>query len=303
MTESGKGKGETGNVRAEAPKGYVSRVLGPLLRILLGLAIAYAALLVLAWRFQHRLALPGARARLIPPAQAGMPDGEIVEVTTADGVRLRGWYLPASPTPNPRYLSPGLLWFYGNMETVSGLAPIVRWLRPPGTALLILDYRGYGESGGSPSERGLYADADAAWAYLTARPEVDSSRIAVYGRSVGSVPALHLATTRPVRAVILESPLSNAADMAREHYAFLPRFIVRLSMDNLERAARVAAPLLVFHGAEDDIAPVRMGRAVAEAGHARELVLIKGAGHNETYDVGGEEYRAKLRAFLRETLR
>jgi len=294
---------DAGNVREGAPKRYVSRVLPSLLRILLGLGVAYAVLLLLAWRFQGRLALPGSRARLIPPAQAGMPDGEIVDVNSADGVRLRGWYLPASPGPGSQVPAPGLLWFYGNMETVTGLAPIIRWLRPPGVAVLILDYRGYGESGGSPSEPGLYADADAAWAYLSARPGVDASRIAVYGRSVGSVPALHLATTRPVRAVVLESPFSNAVEMAREHYAILPRFIVRLSMDNLERAARLTAPLLVFHGTEDDIALPRMGRAVAEAGHARELVLIQGAGHNETYDVGGEEYRRKFLDFLAKTLR
>ncbi len=277
-------------------------MLAALWRILLGLVVAYLVVLLLAWRFQNRLALPGSRARLIPPVQAGIPDGEIVDVTTADGVHLRGWYLPPNPRPTTGG-APGLLWFYGNMENVSGLAPIVRWLRPPGIALLILDYRGYGESGGSPSEQGLYADADAAWAYLASRPEVDSARVAVYGRSVGSVPALYLATTRPVRAVALESPLSNAVDMAQEHYAFLPRFIVRLSMNNLERAARLNVPLLVFHGSEDVIAPPRMGRAVAEAGHARELVLIKGAGHNDTYDVGGEEYRNKLHRFLVETLR
>jgi dipeptidyl aminopeptidase/acylaminoacyl peptidase len=280
----------------------VTRVLQSVLRILLGLGIAYAVLLVLAWRFQHRVALPGARARLIPPAQAGIA-GEIVDVSTADGVRLRGWYLPPAPVSDPARPAPGLLWFYGNMETVTGLAPIIRWLRPPEVALLILDYRGYGESAGSPSEQGLYADADAAWTDLTTRPDVDPSRIAVYGRSVGSVPALYVATTRPVRAVVLESPFSSAVDMARVHYRFLPSFIVRLSMDNLERAGRLTAPLLVFHGTEDNIALPRMGRAVAEAGHARELVLIKGAGHNETYDVGGEDYRAKFLAFLAETLR
>ena len=277
----------------------MTRVLQSLLRVLLGLGITYAALLLLAWRFQHRMALPGARGRLIPPSQAGVA-GEIVDVTTADGVRLRGWYLPPALGPGP---AAGLLWFYGNMETVTGLAPIVRWLRPPDVALLILDYRGYGESAGSPSEQGLYADADAAWAYLTSRPDVDPSRIAVYGRSVGSVPALYVATTQPVRAVVLESPFSSAVDMARVHYRFLPSFIVRLSMDNLERAGRLTAPLLVLHGTEDNIALPRMGRAVAEAGHARELVLIKGAGHNETYDVGREEYRRKFLGFLAETLR
>lgn len=281
----------------------MTRVLPVLLRVLLGLAIAYAAVLLLAWIFQQRMALPGARGGLIPLARAGIADGDVVDVVTADGVRLRGWYLPPSPPPRSPHAAPGLVWFYGNLETVTGLAPIVRWLRPPGIALVILDYRGYGESEGSPSEDGLYADADAAWAYLAARPEVDASRIAVYGRSVGSVPALYLAVTQPVRAVVLESPFTNAAEMAHVHYPMLPSFIVRLSMNNLERAGRLTAPLLVFHGAEDTIAPPRMGRAVAEAGHAREFVLIKGAGHNETYDVGGEAYRQKLHQFLAETLR
>jgi fermentation-respiration switch protein FrsA (DUF1100 family) len=272
--------------------------MATLLRILVGLGLAYLAVLLLAWRFQERMALPGARARLIPPAQAGIPDGEIVTVTTADGVRLRGWYLPPAPAGKA-----ALIWFYGNMENVSGLAPIVGTLRPPGVALLILDYRGYGESNGSPSERGLYLDAEAAWTFLAGQPELDSNRIAVYGRSVGSVPALYLATSHPVRAVVLESPLTTAADMARVHYPFLPRFILRLSMNNLERAGRLTAPLLVLHGDRDQIAPPWMGRAIAEAGHARELVLISGAGHNETYDVGGAEYRRKLLAFLAQALR
>jgi len=271
--------------------------MGTVLRILAGLVIAYLVVLLLAWRYQERLALPGARARLIPPAQAGMPDGEMVTVTAADGVRLSGWYLPAAQGGKA-----GLIWFYGNMENVSGLAPVIRSLRPPDAALLILDYRGYGESDGTPSEHGLYLDADAAWTYLATRPELDSARIAVYGRSVGTVPALYLATSHPVRAVVLESPFTSAADMVRVHYPFLPRFVIRLSLNNRERARRLSAPLLVLHGDQDQIAPLWMGRAVAEAGHARELVVIKGAGHNETYNVGGAEYRRKLLAFLAQAL-
>ncbi len=281
---------------------YVSRVLLSVARILLGLGVAYLVLLVLAWRFQNRMALPGARGPLLAPEQAGIPDGQIVDVTTPDGEHLRGWYLPPDPRPTSGG-APGLLWYYGNMESVSGLGFLIRAFRPPGVALLILDFPGYGESSGSPSEHGLYATADAGWAYLASRPELDSTRIAVYGRSVGSAPALYAATTHPVRAVILESPLTTARDMARVHYPFLPRFILRLSLDNLERAGRLAAPLLLFHGDQDQIAPLWMGRAVAEAGHAREFVVIEGAGHNETYDVGGRAYREKLLAFLAETLR
>lgn len=278
-----------------------SRVLESALRVLAGLAIAYVVLAVLAWRYQEKLAFPAPRARLLDPAAVGIPDGQRVTLTASDGVRLHGWYLPPAPRPAAGR-APALLWFYGNMETISGLGSIIRDLRPPGTAVLILDYRGYGESEGTPTEVGLYRDADAAWEFLSAHADVDSARITVYGRSLGAAVALHLADTRPVRAVVLESPFSSAAEMAREHYRLLPSFIIRLSLDNVARASRLRVPLLVLHGTDDRIAPLRMGRAVAAAGRARELVLIEGAGHNDTYDLGGARYREKLHAFLRSTL-
>jgi dipeptidyl aminopeptidase/acylaminoacyl peptidase len=271
------------------------------LRIAAGVGVVYLALAALAWRYQEKLAFPGPRNRLADPARWGLADGRRVAVITADGLTLHGWYLPPAPGPSSGG-SPGLIWFYGNMETVSALGPVVRALRPPGTAVLILDYRGYGESEGEATEPGLYRDADAAWAFLVSQEAVDPQRIAVYGRSLGAAVALYLADTHPVRAVVLDSPFSTAAEMAREHYRMLPSFIVRLSLDNLGRASRLGAPLLVFHGTEDRIAPLRMGRAVAEAGRAQELVLLEGAGHNDTYDLGGRRYRDKLHAFLSSAL-
>jgi fermentation-respiration switch protein FrsA (DUF1100 family) len=274
-----------------------------LLRILAGLAVAYAVLVLLAWHYQEKLAFPAPRARLADPGAAGMSDGRRVTVLTSDGLQLSGWFLPPAPPPEPRTPAPGLLWFYGNFETVSSLAPLIWDLRLPGVALLILDYRGYGESEGKPTEPGLYKDGEAAWDFLASQAGVDSGRIAVYGRSLGAAVALHVATVRPVRAIVLDSPFSTGRDMARLHYPLLPSFIVRLSLDNVGRASRVQAPLLVFHGTADNIVPLRMGRAVAEAGRARELVLLEGAGHNDTYDVGGRRYREKLHAFLGEALR
>ena len=90
--------------------------------------------------------------------------------------------------------------------------------------------------------------------------------------------------------------------MARRHYWFFPRFLIRHKLDNVARARELRAPLMVFHGTEDRLAPLTMGRAVAEAGHARELVLIEQAGHNDTYDLGGARYREKLHGFLQATL-
>lgn len=267
------------------------------------LVLAYVVLSVLAWRLQDRLAFPAPRGALPLPTTLGIPDGIIVTVTTADSVKLRGWYLPPNPAPGPSASAPAVIWFYGNMETVEGIAPSLLHFRPPGMGLLVLDYRGYGTSSGRATEPGVYLDAEAAWAYLTALPEIDSTRIAVYGRSIGSAVALHLATERPVRAVVLDSPLSTGREMARLHYRFMPTRLTRLSLDNLGRAERLTVPLLVFHGTDDWITPIDMGRRVAAAGRAEELVEIDGADHNETHLLGGEAYVSRFHEFLETHLR
>ncbi len=280
-----------------------SPTVSVIVKVLLVVAVVYGLFVLLAWRFQERLAFPGPSAPLPAPAAAGMPDGDVVTVTTSDGVTLRGWYLPPNPAPTPPGGAPGLVWFYGNMETVGALGPILAALRPAGIGLLALDYRGYGQSGGTPTEPGLYHDADAAWGWLAARREIDSTRIAVYGRSLGAAVALYLATTQPVRAVVLDSPFSSGHDMADEHYAMIPKSLLRLELDNLGRARRLTAPLLVFHGDHDRVAPLWMGRAVAEAGRAEALVVLDGAGHNDTYAAGGHSYRDTLHTFLDRHLR
>jgi len=275
-----------------------SRMLTIGLRILAVVLVLYAIAMLVAWRFQDRIAFPGPNSRLPSPAELGMRDGAKVTVVTSDSVELKGWYLPPNPPPSGDSLAPGLIWFYGNMETIGDIAPILRDFRPPGIGMLVLDYRGYGESGGRPSERGVYRDARAAWDYMTSRPEIDSARIAVYGRSIGSAVALYLATERPVKAVILESPFTSGKAMAKKHYALVPTSLVTLRLDNLERARRLTVPLIVFHGTDDWIAPFEMGRAVAAAGHAEDFVPFQGAGHNDTYDVGGDAYRDSVLAFL-----
>lgn len=268
------------------------------LKVLAALVIAYALVVLLAWRFQERIAFPGPGGPLPTPQAAGIPDGELIAVTTEDDVELRGWYLPPNPAPPEGARAPGLIWFYGNMETVGGIAPVLREFRPQGIGLVVLDYRGYGESGGAATEAGVYKDAEAAWRYLTQRPEIDTTRIAVYGRSIGSAVALYLATERPVRAVVLESPFTSGRDMAEEHYGMLPGWLVQLRLDNRERAQRLTAPLLVFHGTEDWIAPFEMGRAIAQAGRAELFVPLEGSGHNDTYTVGGASYRDTFHSFL-----
>src|SRR5438045_2204709 len=276
-----------------------------ILRIFVGLVLAYVVLVILAWRFQERLAFPAPRAPLPDPQHVGVANGEKIEVTMEDGTRLVGWYLASTilhQPPQPSQPAAGILWFYGNGETIAAIWPIVREFQPPGTAVLVVDYPGYGGSAGRATEAGMYGAADAAYAALVARPEIDARRIYVYGRSLGSAAATWVAARHPVAGLILESPFTSAGAMARQLYALLPRFIVRLSLDNLGRMRQIRCPVLVFHGDADRLVPTAMGREVAAAATGPvELVLIHGAGHNDTYDVGGRAYREKVWEFIDRT--
>src|SRR5882762_9337586 len=186
------------------------------LRIIVGLGLAYALLVLLAWLFQDRLAFPAPRGDVPDPKGVGVENGEKVELTVKDGTTLVGWFLkPRTGEHAPSF--PALLWFYGNGETVAAIWPIVREFQPPGTAVLVVDYPGYGGSGGRATEPALYAAAAAGYAALATRPGVDPQRIYVYGRSLGSAVATYTAAHQPVAGLIVESPFTNAAAMAKHH--------------------------------------------------------------------------------------
>ena len=267
-----------------------------LARIAFGVLAGYVMLIGLAWLLQERLAFPSPRAPLPDPARVGLPDAQLVSLVMKDGTRLAGWYLPPH-RPSPPV--PALLWFYGNGENIAVIWPVLRDFRSPRAALLVVDYPGYGASGGRATESGLDEAGDLAYQSLITRPEVDRARSFVYGRSLGSVVATHLASTHPVAGLVLESPFTSARDMSRRHYALFPGFILRLRLDNLATIRRVRCPVLVFHGTADRLVPAEMGRQVAAAASGpSELVLIEGAGHNDTYAVGGRAYRDKLWEFI-----
>ncbi len=293
--------GTHGGARHAAPLHYFPPVL--ILRIVLGLALGYVVVALLAWLLQERLAFPAPRGTVPDPKRLGIDNGERIELVMDDGTKLAGWYLKPVEAGNTSF--PALLWFYGNGENIAGIYPVLRDFQPPGAALLVLDYPGYGGSQGRPTEAALYAAADAAYAALAARPGVDVRRIYVYGRSLGSAVATYVAARHAVAGLVLESPFTSAVAMARHLYRVLPAFVVRLSLDNLATIGAVRCPVLLLHGTADRLVPTAMGMQVAAAAGGRgpgpgpvEVVLIHGAGHNDTYAVGGREYRDKVWAFV-----
>jgi pimeloyl-ACP methyl ester carboxylesterase len=281
--------------------------------IVLGVVGVYVVLSVVLWALQEKITFPAPRAPLPDPVQA-LGYGERIELRMQDGTRLVGWYLPPEDAERRRRApneqtpgdlrrppaSPGMLWFYGNGETIGAIWPIIRDFRPPHAALLVVDYPGYGASGGRATEAGMYEAADLAYRALIARPDVDRQRVYVYGRSLGSAAATHTAAAHEVAGLILESPFTSARGMAARHYRIFPRFLVRMRLDNLGAIARIHCPTLIFHGTADMLVPLKMGREVAAAaGGPVEFVMIEGAGHNDTYGMGGKAYKEKLASFVK----
>jgi hypothetical protein len=274
----------------------VSGVKRVILRWLLVAIATWAGLCVLLFAARNRLLFPVRGSGTGAPASAGMPDGRRVTIVTADGEQLAAWYLPPRDSTGR---SGAVLWLHGNGETVDGLGPILRGFRPPRAAMLAVDYRGYGGSSGHPTAAGVLRDAEAAFDWLAARPEVDAARIVVYGRSIGAAPAAHVASVRPAAGLILESAFTSLRAMVRRQFPWAPAALAPAAFDNLAALGRVTTPILLIHGDRDEVVPPAMGRALAASVGARaELWIIGGAGHNETYDAGGEEYVRRFHDFV-----
>ena len=236
------------------------------------------------------------RALEANPAAAGL-HYEDVEFRAADGARLHGWWVPAGAR------APTLLLFHGNAGNISHRVELLARLhRELGANVFIFDYRGYGRSEGRPSEQGTYRDGEAAWLYLRGRADLDPEAIVLYGRSLGSAVAVDLAVRKACRGVILEAPFTSAAEMARTILP-LPGIgrLVRTRYDSLGKIKGLRVPQLVLHGDRDEVVPYRQGRRLYEAAPGpKEFYTVRGAGHNDTYLVGGRAYFATLKRFLAE---
>jgi hypothetical protein len=261
-----------------ADLGAIVTVLKTLVIVVLG----YAALVALMYVAQRSLMYFPDMLR-VPPADAGLPQAEEMELRTADGETVLVWHVP------PREGAPVVLYFQGNGAGVRHRAHIFRKLAARGLGLVALSYRGYGGSSGSPSEEGLIADARAAYDFAAAR--YPAERLVLWGESLGSAVAVALAAERPVARIALQAPFSSAADVGAAHYPYLPvRWLIRDPFRSDERITRVSAPLLIVHGELDRVVPIRFGEQLyARAREPKRFVRLPAADHNDLDAFGASE--------------
>jgi len=223
---------------------------------------------------------------------------EEVWLTTDDGVRIHGWW--RSPREEGK---PVVLYLHGNSGNITHRVGRLEIFGRLNWGFLIIDYRGYGRSEGRPSEKGLYRDAEAAWAFLTAEKGIDPKRVALFGVSLGSGVASEMAVRHKPGWVILEAPFASINAMAREILGLPIGFLLSSKFDNLAKAPSLKPPLLVIHGDADEVVPFAQGEQVyAAAKSPKEFYAIVGGGHNNLPQVAGLEYFRRFAAFLGEEL-
>jgi fermentation-respiration switch protein FrsA (DUF1100 family) len=213
-----------------------------------------------------------------------------------DGLRLHGWWCRRVAGEAD---DPVLLFFHGNAGNLSDRAGLtIELATRTRSEVFIVGYRGYGRSEGRPDEDGLYLDAHAAWRHLT-EDGVKPGRIVIFGKSLGGAVAVDLAIREPAAGLIVESSFSSIPDMARVHYPFVPRFMIRTRMDSLAKVPLVSCPKLFIHSHVDEVVPYRLGRRLFDAAsEPKSFLEVVGAGHNETWIVGGDAYFDAIGEFV-----
>lgn len=229
---------------------------------------------------------------------------EQVEITTADGETLSGWYLPALGGAEPTGV---VLYCHGNAGNIAGRLPAIEGLLALGQAVLIFDYRGFGESSGRATVAGTRLDVEAAWDWLLARG-YSHDRIIVWGRSIGGAIAIDQAARAseagtPPAALVVEGSFTSTIDLGHEMYPLLPVgwFGDRIDYPSRDRIGQVDAPILIGHAVDDAMIGIHHGRALHEACGTREALIELAGGHN-----GGSltqpEFRPRVTAFLANAL-
>ncbi len=219
------------------------------------------------------------------------PEAEEVRLKTSDGVEVHGWFVKAAHEGK----SPLIIYFGGNGEEVSRQIETAGQIK--GWSLLLINYRGYGQSGGKPGEEKLLRDALEIYDHFAYRDDVDEGKIVAMGRSLGTGVAVHLAENRRLTGVILVSPYDSIANVAREIFPFWPASLVNNPFEVVSLAPRQELPMLAITGEEDRVISAKRSQQLIDAwGGPVTRQVIRGEEHNTLQQ--SDVFMESINAFL-----
>ena len=271
------------------------------LKVIAVIALAYGALLGLVFWYQPKLVyFPMKGDYTITPRSMGLAF-EPVTLPTADGEQLAAWWVPASAAAAVTVQGTVLL-FHGNAGNISHRIDYAKMFHDLGYNTLLVDYRGYGNSTGEPSEQGTYRDAAASWQWLTATRGIKASDIVIFGESLGGGVAAWLATQHAPRALILASTFSSIPDLGAQVYPWLPvRWLSRIHYDNAGHVQKMRVTLLIAHSIDDELIPFAHGKKLFAAAPEPKTFLEMRGGHNEAFVFAREAWVLAVWRFLQRT--
>ena len=237
-----------------------------------GCLLAYGIVVAALFFVQRSMIYPA------PQVSSAPPDGyQRIALHTSDGLILTALYHPSATG------RPVVVFFHGNGDGWEGAALAMRDIAAAGYGVLLSEYRGYAANPGKPDEAGFYADGRAALAWLAAQG-IGAGRTVLVGNSIGSGTATQLATEMQPAGLILISGFSSLPDVVAARLPWLPaRWLVRDTYDNRAKLGRVSAPVLILHGAADQLIPVAQARLLQAVNPLARLVVVPGFGHELAY--------------------
>ncbi|MEM6992726.1 MAG: alpha/beta hydrolase [Myxococcota bacterium] len=247
-------------------------------RIVLATVVGLVLLLMALFGLQRMLLFPSGAVRPHEPDPASVKGRQTLWLQV-DGGRVEAWLLPGEGV-DADHPGPLVIFGHGNAEAIDQWPERMAHYRARGISVLLPEYRGYGRSGGTPTEDAITRDWVSFYDLVVARPEIDKERVILHGRSLGGGVVGALARERPAAAMILQSTFTSVSDLAWQKW-FAPPFLVLDDFDTLEALEDFEGPVLVIHGRGDTLVPLSHAEALVAAARDGTAEYFEG-GHNDT---------------------
>jgi fermentation-respiration switch protein FrsA (DUF1100 family) len=269
------------------------KLLNMLLTIGIAIVVLYAAACIYVFFAQSQMVFYPTSTIAVTPTELKL-GYEDVRIEQSPEEIVHGWYLTAADSTD--LAGKTVLFCHGNAGNLSHRMQTAVYLLDMGVNVLMFDYRGYGQSTGSPTEENVHADALAAYQWLVSEKSIRPVDITVFGRSLGGAVAVDLAGRVTVGGLIVESSFTSVHDMGRKLFPYLPvKFLIRYDFNSLEKIRNVTVPVLITHSPDDDMIPYSMGERLFEAAGEPKLFCRLSGLHNERDYFNNPEYKAALR--------